>query len=141
MIAADRQRQGADLGRRDVDDLGAGGADQVMVLVEGGFVPRGAAKGEDLDQTDPAQDVERAIDRPQADGRQLGANPLVDRLGGQVGAVLERAEDRGALLGEAVARLEESCIDAFRIGRGSGPPVGRAPGLLSCGGPDKRNVV
>lgn len=140
MIAADRHRDRADFGGRNVDDLGAGDADQVMVLVECGLVARGAAEGEDLDQTDPPQDVERSVDRSQADGRQLGADALVDRLGGQVGSVLERAEDRRALLGEAVARLEESCIDTFRIGRRSRPPLGRS-GLLSRGGPDKRNVV
>ena len=109
------------------------------MLVERGFVARRPAEGEDLDQTDPAQDIERSVDRPQADGWQLGADALVNRLRGQVGAVLQRAEDRRALLGEAVARLEESCIDAF-VGRRSRPPLGRS-GLLSRGGPDKRNVV
>lgn len=141
MVARDRKGDRPDLGRGDVHDLGAGDADQVVVLVERGFVPRRAAEAEDLDQADPAQDVERAVDRAEAYRRQLGADALVDRLGGQVGAVLECAEDRGALFGEAVARLEESCIDAFRIGRGSGPPVGCTSGLLSRGGPDKRNVV
>lgn len=140
MVAADRERDGPDLGRGDVDDLRARNADQVVVLVEGGFVPRGAAEGEDLDQADPAQDVERTVDRPQADRRKLGPHPLVDRLGGQVRAVLERVENRGALLGEAVTRLEESCIDSFGIGRRSGPPLSRS-GLLPYGGPDERNVV
>jgi hypothetical protein len=63
----------------------------------------------------------------------------MDRLGGQVGAVLERAQDRGALLGEAVARLEESCIDALGIDRGSGLRGSILP--RSRRGPDKRNVV
>ncbi|HYZ15469.1 MAG TPA: hypothetical protein VE591_03665, partial [Candidatus Acidoferrum sp.] len=126
--------------RRDVDDLGATDADEVVVLVQRGFVARGAAEGEDLDQTDPAQDVQRAVDRSQAYRGQFGPDALVDRLGGEVRAVFERAENRRALLREAVARLEESCIDAFGIGRRSRPPLGRS-GLLSYGGPDKRNVV
>jgi hypothetical protein len=38
MIVSELERQRRDLGDRDVDDLGAVDADQMVVLVERGFV-------------------------------------------------------------------------------------------------------
>ena len=56
-----------------------------MVLLERSLVARGAAGvGKDLDEADLAQDVERAVDRAEADGRHLGAHAHEDRLGRKV---------------------------------------------------------
>ena len=110
----------------------------MVVLVERRLVARRAAVRKDLHQADRAQDVERAVDRSEADGRQLRADAFVDRLGGQVRAVFERAQDRGALLREAIARLKESCIDPLAVGHE--PPSVRPVRRLPCG-PDDRSVV
>ena len=76
----------------------------MMVLVEGGLVARGvAAVREGLHQADAAQDVERAVDRSQTHGGQLGTHPLQDRLGGEVPSVAQGAEHGRALLGETIA--------------------------------------
>jgi hypothetical protein len=116
VILRDRHRERGDLRRRDVHDLAAVSAHQVMVLVERGLVARGAAVGEDLHQADRAQDIERAVDRSQTYRRERDADPLVDRLGGQVSAVFEGTQDRGALLRQPIACLKESCIDTFGVG-------------------------
>jgi len=116
VIAGYRVRERERVAHVDVHHVATLRADEVVVLVERGFVLRRAAgMGEDLDQADTAQDVERAVDRAEADAGQFEPHAFEDGLGAEVLAVLQRAQNPGALLRQAVARLQESCIDALGV--------------------------
>jgi len=91
----------------------------MMVLLEGRLVARrAAAEGEDLDQADLAQDVEGPVDRAEADARLLAPDTLEDRFSRKVPPVVEGAQDGGALLGQAIASLQETGVHGLQVHSG-----------------------
>ena len=70
--------------------------------------------------------------------RILRAARFAAKLGFEVAEIVfERTQNRGALFGEAITRLQESCIHSFGVDHRCPPPA--AWGLLAH--PDDRNVV
>jgi len=91
----------------NVGERAARRAEHVMVLLERRLVARrDSAEGKDLNQSDFPQDVQRPVDRSEAHAGQVRADALEDRLGREVRPIAERAKHGGALLGQAVARLQ-----------------------------------
>jgi len=70
VLARDALREPEQIAGGDVAQLTAVGAQQVVVLLERRFVFGGAARvREELDEADPAQDVEGTVNRPEAHAR------------------------------------------------------------------------
>ena len=130
VFLGDALRERKRLAHVDVGHLAAVGADQMVVFFQRRFVFGGAAGvGEDLDQADAAQDIERAVDRSEADAGQLRAGALEDRLRAEVASVFQGTQNCRALLRQPVPRLQESCI--YALGILHSPPSNEGVGGLT----------